>query len=50
MNPFFTTKELGKGMGMGLSVSKGIIEEHEGKLFYHSSDIHTCFAIELPLA
>ncbi len=30
--PFFTTKEKGKGVGLGLSVVHGIIERHKGKI------------------
>ena len=31
-NPFFTTKEKGKGVGLGLSVVHGIIQKHNGKI------------------
>jgi two-component system NtrC family sensor kinase len=30
--PFFTTKEKGKGVGLGLAVAHGIIERHKGKI------------------
>jgi signal transduction histidine kinase len=50
-NPFFTTKPVGSGAGLGLAISYSIIvEEHGGKLDCHSrSGIGTQFSIELPI-
>ena len=50
MESFFTTKELGEGTGLGLSLSKRIIEEHEGEFFIDSDSENTCFSIILPIA
>ena len=48
-NPFFTTKEVGKGMGTGLSLSRSFVERINGQLYYSLEDGHTCFIIEIPL-
>lgn len=48
MQPFFTTKEIGRGTGLGLSVSKGIIEAHRGQLWLDEEGSHTRFWIRLP--
>ncbi|MFZ4403663.1 MAG: sensor histidine kinase [Pseudobdellovibrionaceae bacterium] len=46
--PFFTTKEIGKGTGMGLSVTEGLVKQHHGKLAYDCETGHTRFTVSLP--
>jgi two-component system, NtrC family, sensor kinase len=48
--PFFTTKPVGQGTGLGLSVVKGIIESHHGKIVVNSTPGKgTKFEILLPI-
>lgn len=49
MEPFFTTKEVGKGVGLGLSISQGIIQAHDGKFYLDESSPKTRFVIWLPV-
>ena len=45
-DPFFTTKE--EGMGMGLSISRTIIEAHGGAMYTDTNGKNTIFGIALP--
>jgi len=47
--PYFTTKEIGKGTGLGLAVVHGIVKRHEGGIVVHSRQAEgTTFEIYLP--
>jgi two-component system sensor histidine kinase DctS len=48
MQPFFTTKEVGMGTGLGLSLSKTIAEAHGGRLYLDLGAENTRFVLELP--
>lgn len=50
-DPFYTTKEVGKGTGQGLAISHGVItEKHGGSIdFTTETDTGTEFIITLPL-
>ena len=38
LEPFFTTKEPGKGAGLGLSICEEIIRSHHGKMEIESQE------------
>jgi len=47
--PYFTTKDIGKGSGIGLAVVHGIVENHGGSIVCDSSKYHgTTFTILIP--
>ncbi len=48
-DPFFTTKSIGEGTGMGLEVSKRIIDQHNGRIKVASSKEGTSFEVCLPI-
>ncbi len=48
-DPFYTTKEVGQGTGLGLSVVYGIIKKHNGTIMVRNNkDKGTTFVITLP--
>ncbi len=50
-DPYYTTKEIGKGSGMGLAVVHGIIKKHKGTIMVDSNlQKGTIFTILLPQA
>lgn len=50
-DPFFTTKDVGEGTGLGLSVSYGIVQDHDGMLEVQSAiGRGSTFSVLLPLS
>lgn len=48
MRPFFSTRPVGQGSGLGLSVAKGIIEAQGGFLRLDATSQNTRFVLSLP--
>ena len=49
-DPFYTTKGVGKGAGLGLSACYGIIQQHHGRIFCRNrTEGGALFRVELPL-
>lgn len=48
--PFFTTKPSGAGTGLGLDICRRIIEDHNGRIFFETSEKGTTFYVVLPFS
>ena len=49
-SPFFNTKALGKGTGLGMSICYGIVTSHGGRIYAQSElGKGATFVIELPV-
>ncbi|MFZ5985747.1 MAG: ATP-binding protein [Bacillota bacterium] len=46
--PFFTTKQLGEGTGLGLDIVSRIIDKHNGKIEVKSAPGNTTFTVFIP--
>ena len=46
--PFFTSKEVGKGSGLGLDISRRIIIQHKGSMNFQSQAGKTVFQVRIP--
>ena len=50
-DPFYTTKPVGKGAGLGLSACYGIVQEHQGRILCENRpEGGAAFRIEFPVA
>jgi signal transduction histidine kinase len=48
--PFFTTKSIGKGTGLGLPISYGIVKMHNGNIWFETEPgMGTTFHVEIPI-
>ena len=47
--PFYTTKDIGAGTGLGLDIVRRIVTGHGGEVFVQSEPGETCFTVRLPL-
>jgi signal transduction histidine kinase len=47
--PFYTTKDIGSGTGLGLDIAYRVIQEHKGTIEFWSTPGNTRFIVRLPI-
>jgi two-component system C4-dicarboxylate transport sensor histidine kinase DctB len=47
--PFYTTAEIGKGVGLGLNLAEAIVRKHGGRLAINRSISDSCLEFTIPL-
>ena len=47
-DPFFSTKEVGQGTGIGLSLANSIVQEHQGTINFDTSEKGSTFTVKFP--
>jgi predicted ATPase/signal transduction histidine kinase len=47
--PFFTTKSMGEGSGLGLDIVNKIVNKHQGQISFESQPGRTTFRVNLPI-
>jgi signal transduction histidine kinase len=48
--PFYTTKQVGDGTGLGLDIVYRIVQQHHGEVRVESEPGRTSFQVRLPFA
>ena len=47
--PFFSTKDVGEGTGLGLDITYRIVKQHKGTIEFHSKPGETRFIVRVPI-
>jgi signal transduction histidine kinase len=48
-DPFYTTKPVGKGTGLGLDIVRRLVHGNDGQIDVESAPGHTEFRVALPM-
>ncbi|HUJ60236.1 MAG TPA: ATP-binding protein [Kofleriaceae bacterium] len=48
-DPFFSTRQTGKGTGLGLAVARTVVDRHRGRMWFDTGAAGTTFYVRLPI-